>query len=196
MVLATFPMHMFKDTVCAGGGTEQVDSKTVTVKITDYKDMVGLPANSSLTQKQLESKNKILINLQTDVDIDSKIDRRYLFDFSDSKYFDKTIIINGNNKIVKISTPDVFFLRVTGCKVILKNIKIDGANLSRNEAFVWVGGSTLEIGEGATIQNCKNQGERGEDGQSWYDACNGGDGTDALGGAICCYEATVKLAPG
>ena len=157
MVLATFPMHMFKDTVCQLWVVVWRNSMIIEIK--SKNDIVNLPANFSLTKNQLQSKNKILVNLKTDVDIDSIINgRSHLFDFSDSKYSGKTIIINGNNKIVKISTPDVFALNVSGCKVILKNITIDGANLSRDGAFINIFGQnlTLEIGEGATIQNCKN----------------------------------------
>ena len=146
MVLATFPMHMLKDTICAYEGFEQVDSKTAIVEIKSKNDMVNLPANPSLTKNQLKSKDKILISLVKDVNIDSKIAGvSHLVDFSDAKYAGKTIIIDGNNRIVKISTPDVFFLKVSGCRVILKNITIDGANQSREGAFVWVSGANSAL---------------------------------------------------
>ena len=100
---------------------------------------------------------------------------RYLFDFTDKRFKDKTIIIDGSkrnkqgkiiegcNKIT-IDNADLFFLNMQNCKVILKNIVIDGkdnSEIKRNDAFINVGlASELETRQ-ATIQDCCNGAESG-----------------------------------
>ena len=137
--------------------------------------------DGDLSATKMDGKGDINITLSNDITVTSDVGdaslptmgdvdgRKYFFDFTDGRFDGKTITIDGQDKTIKIDNAGLFFLNLKDCRVILKNITIDGGwikngdvGTKRSGSFIYVtsptGGSEseLEIEEGAKIQNCAN----------------------------------------
>ena len=185
MVLATFPMHMISSTVSAA---EQISlelgsaGSAGTGSPGNGSEVSGW-MNSQLSEANIAGKGDITIKLTNSIEVASgysptmnaSASTKYFFDFTDDRFDGKTITIDGKGKTIKIEDENLFFLNLKNCRVILKNITIDGGwkglndgetdvagGVERSGSFINVsqptGGksSKLEIEEGTTIQNCKN----------------------------------------
>ena len=190
MVLATFPMHMLKNTVSAAGGDPINLTLGETVQdgseVKDWMNAELEPKGALADADAVKSKGDINITLSNNITVASEVtaeslptmgtvsSKKYFFNFNDSRFAGKTITINGDGKTIKIDNAGLFFLNLKDCRVILKNITIDGGwlgfgenwsdngGIKRDGSFINVAGSEsdnsseLEIGEGTTIRNCEN----------------------------------------
>ena len=210
MFSATFPIHMLKNTVWAAK-----ENTPITIDFTP--NTVGWKTNSNRFYRTLTNAtdltDDIIINITDNIELDiDKFPRGgYLFNFTDEKFQNKTITINGNSKTIKITNSFLYFLNMRDCNVALNDLTIDGGyadtsenSVTRFSAFISVEGldSKLEVGKNVTIQNCKNQGQFNQDasGGAIYakdfgtinfngkiEKCfvEGGQGKAGKGGAIC-----------
>ena len=143
-----------------------------------------------------------------DADNDGNVDGGVFpcfFDFTDDRFKGKTITIDGGGHTIEIGHGSLFFLNLKACKVILKNITIDGGwegldddgndlgGIERSSSFIYVSqptdageSSELVIEEGTTIQNCKNSGdEQGGGIYNCYETVTMNGGT--ISGCSSCY---------
>ena len=184
MVLATFPIHMLKDTVCAGGGVP-INLTLSSGNGSEVKDWMTTSTGDLADATTVQNAGDINITLSDNIEVASTVEYanlptmtnsgdKYFFDFTDGRFAGKTITIDGVGKKIEIDNASLFFLNLEDCKVILKNITIDGNSTGRGNSFITVsqpsGGSKSElvIEDGTTIQNCKRS--NGGGGAIW----NGG----------------------
>ena len=169
MVLATFPIHMLKDTVCADGGVP-INLTLSSGNGSEVKDW----SNGELKSETVAGASNINITLSNNITVASTVEYanlptmststpKCLFDFTDGRFAGKTITIDGGSHTIKIDNASLFFLYLKDCKVILKNITIDGSGVYRFNSFIYVSRqiyarklSELVIEERTTIQNCKS----------------------------------------
>ncbi len=165
MVLATFPMHMLLNTVCAQEGDEEKQQISITLSGAD--DVKNWMNNYF---GDIDGIDDISITLGDNIAVaedDQKMgESAYFFDFADSKFAGKMITIAGSDKTIEINNASLSFLKLQDCTVVLKNITVDGrwiegdkSNITRDNSFINVLSgpeSKLEIGENATVANCKN----------------------------------------
>ena len=184
MVSATFPIHMISGWVWATDPDITVELKSdnlanVATWMSNEGDG-GPLSNSNLSEN---APDEILIKVTTDIIVNSSYspdklptmttgssdENKYLFDFTDKRFKDKTITIDGTKtgggySTITIDNADLFFLNMQNCKVVLKNIVIDGkgdSEIERDDALINVGlASELET-RSATIQDCCNEAESG-----------------------------------
>ena len=172
MVLATFPIHMLKDTVSAAGEVSIPLTLTNSTG-SEVKDW----SNGELKSETVAGASNINITLSDNITVTNttnKMGGSNFFNFTDTRFAGKTITIDGGSHTIKIAHDSLFFLNLKDCRVILKNITIDGGwikdgdkGINRSGPFINVSKpssgseSELEIEEGTTIQNCKNSSNSG-----------------------------------
>ena len=202
MVLATFPMHTLKNTVCAEGEGEGEEKQPISItlssadQVKNWMDEKTTPPGDLSNATKVKNAGDIEITLNGGFTVSDTANQmassNYFFDFTDSRFAGKTITIDGgrNNTII-INSENLYFLQLKNCTVILKNITIDGGGVSRSGNFIDVlsgSGSKLEIQEQTTIQNCKSTGSGGAIYNSGQLEINDGTITncsaDAYGGGI------------
>ena len=147
-------------------------------------------SNGELKSETVAGASNINITLSNNITVASTVEdanlptmsgtsstTKYFFDFTDTRFADKTITIDGGNHTIFMHNAGLFFLNLKNCKVILRNITIDGGwkgldadgndvvgGISRGSSFINVGNpdesksSEIEVGKGTTIKNCKNSG--------------------------------------
>ena len=181
MVSATFPMHMFQGSVWATDSdiTIELKSDKIGSVATWMSETEGPLSKTALVAD--DAPDEIVINVTEDINVNSSytVDNvptmttgsdgnKYLFDFTDKRFKDKTITIDGTKSggrsTITIDNAALFFLNMQNCKVILKNIVIDGRSdsaIERAGAFINVGlASELET-RSSTIQDCCNSEQSG-----------------------------------
>ena len=205
MVLATFPMHMLINTVSA---EEEEEKQPISITLSSANEVNGWKDDALNQEKINNSNGKIKIELTDDITLSDTNNQmassNHFFDFTDSRFAGKTITIDGGGKTIKIDNAELFFLRVSGCTVILKNIIIDGGwlglddegnvkegSIIRSASFINVSSgseSKLQIQERTTIQNCRSTGSGGAIYNSGQLEINGGEITgcraDVCGGGV------------
>ena len=180
MVAATFPFHVLNSAVFA-------DEDGAVVHISQNNFSSGL-------EKILNSnENKINIVLDENIEIlpdSSGMSDESFFDFKDNeKFAQKTIKITSNKDKknspfeLKNKSEKMSLLSAKGCSVVLENIIFDGENVEAAKNFIDLSSdATLELKEGAVVQNVKRAGE------SSAIALNYSSKLVIAGGSICGFS--------